>query len=108
MRTDIIEIQDAFEAYQAHDPPMVRQMCLAEIMGTMSFHNFYQECIRRGLHEDLMEVGSNFMTKDQLLNCHCVIKDKMDYELKRLRRQNIELYQKINKMENYGITRAIR
>ena len=29
MRTDIIEIQDAFEAYRAHDPPMVRQMCLA-------------------------------------------------------------------------------
>ncbi len=97
MRTDINEIEQSFERYLSHETPMVRQLSLAGIMESMSFDVFYTQCISRGLHEDLMEVASGYMTKEQIMNCYCVIKDKMDHDLKRSRRQNIDLNEKIKK-----------
>ena len=103
MRTDINEIEQSFERYLSHETPMVRQLSLAGIMESMSFDVFYTQCISRGLHEDLMEVASGYMTKEQIMNCYCVIKDKMDHDLKRSRRQNIDLNEKIKKMEQKNI-----
>ena len=103
MRTDINEIEQSFERYLSQETPMIRQLSLAGIMESMSFDDFYKQCIKRGLHEDLMEVGSMYMTKEQVMNCYCVIKDKMDHDLKRSRRQNIDLNQKIRKMEQKSI-----
>lgn len=100
MMTNIIEIEQSFTRYLAQEAPMIRQMSLATIMQSMNFNVFYNECIKRGLHEDLMEVGSGYMTKEQIMDCYCAIKDKMDHDLKRTRRQNIDLLQKMRKMEN--------
>ena len=103
MRTDINEIEQSFERYLTHETPMIRQLSLAGIMESMPFDVFYKQCIQRGLHEDLMEVASMYMTKEQIMNCYCVIKDKMDNDLKRSRRQNIDLNEKIRKMEQKSI-----
>jgi hypothetical protein len=103
MRTDIDEIEQSFERYLTHEIPMIRQLSLAGIMDSMPFDVFYKQCIQRGLHEDLMEVGSVYMTKEQIMNCYCVIKDKIDHDLKRSRRQNIDLNEKIRKMEQKNI-----
>lgn len=100
MMTNIAEIEQSFTRYLPNETPMIRQLSLADIMRSMDFDVFYKECTKRGLHEDLMEVGSGHMTKQQLMNCYCVIKDKMDHELKLTKRKNIDLLQKIKKFEH--------
>ena len=94
-----------FEQYDRCEGSFEKFSILTEIMKTMNFDEFYNECMKRGLYDDLIEIGSHNMTKEQVLRCYICSQDSTYYRLKKFARENEFLKNKLTKIENFPVYR---